>query len=279
VATQPLVQVILLVPEPLWDSFVRFLRNLRYGDVVVNQFLQGKGQLALRDLARWGINSSLGVAGLFDPATGLGFERHEEDFGQTLAVWGLPQGPYIVLPLIGPTTGRDLTGFGIEFFTNPTFWLDEPLVEWPLTALSYLNQAVEAREGIAQVAAEAADPYVFIREAYLQRRRFLIYDGKPPPLDDALLDEALDEALDDLELEDGGADLEGSSSGPPAAADALPGLDDLEDGGPPTSPDDLPGLDEDLRAGGGPTGIDDLPGLDDEPAPPASPVDELPGLE
>lgn len=258
VALRPVVAILLIVPEPLRERFRLFLKNLRYGDVVTNQLLQGKPELAARDLLRWIVNSSLGIAGAFDVAKDMGLPEHEEDFGQTLAVWGFPQGEYVVLPFVGPTTHRDMVGFAVAFFTNPNFYVPETLISTPITVLSYANQAVDAREGLARVAGEAADPYAFVREAYLQRRRFLIYDGHPPS--SAAADVA---ALDALDLEG----LEGAEAGSEEvrSPDDLEGLEESRKGERVRSADDLPGLEDVLeRPSAGDEGAqaDDLPGLD-----------------
>jgi phospholipid-binding lipoprotein MlaA len=253
-----------------------FLQNFRYGDTVLNQFLQGKPELALQDLQRWLINSTVGLAGFFDPATRLGYPRHVEDFGQTLAVWGLPEGPYLVVPLIGPMTLRDGVGYAIAIWTSFGPLIDNAAAEYTLTAMAYLEPRIETLDDLRKLEEEAADAYVFLREAYLQRRRKEIHDGFPPAgriegLDDALELDELDEldgaapgkAPDALEREPAGADdLPGLEDlgREPADADELPGLGDLATA-PPTA-DDLPGLD-DL---GGPPGVADLSGLDDLPA-------------
>lgn len=270
VAVEPVVAILLVVPKPVREGFRNFLRNLRYGDVVVNQWLQGKPHLVRDDLKRWVINSTLGIAGIFDPATGFGLPAHEEDFGQTLAVWGFPEGAYIVLPLIGPTTVRDGVGFGISFVTDPNFWISEPLVNNTLIILSYVNRIEEAGAGIDQLAAEAADPYTFAKEAYRQRRLFLIYDGKPPTQAIEGLD-ALDEMEDLEDLEDLEAEGEQGAAGAPADEGGLGGLPGLDDVGASAvdSPLDLPGLDalEPEPSASDPAALD---GLDD--------LDALPGL-
>ena len=259
VAVEPVVAVLLIIPKPVRQGFRNFLRNLRYGDVVVNQWLQGKPHLVGEDLKRWVINSTLGIGGIFDPATQFGLPAHDEDFGQTLAVWGFPQGAYIVLPLIGPTTVRDSAGFAISFVTDPNFWVSEPLVNTTLTVLSYVNRIEEAGSGLDKLAAEAADPYTFAREAYLQRRLFLIYDGRPPT--QAI--EGLD-ALGDLDLEEEEpADEEREA----AAGDGLEGLPGLDDLPAPRldSPLDLPGLEALEPEASAPAPSSDLEGLDGLP--------------
>jgi phospholipid-binding lipoprotein MlaA len=125
------------------------------------------------------INTTAGIGGILDVATKWGYEENQEDFGQTLGVWGLGQGPYLVLPILGPTTLRDLPGKGFTevtkalVYSNDDFF-DKVVVLEILDRRSRLAGALEARDR------SAADPYVFTRQAYLQRRLFLVHDGKPP---------------------------------------------------------------------------------------------------
>lgn len=258
----PIVQIyVIAVPEPAREGISNFLGNIRYVDTVINQALQGKPGLALQDFGRLAVNSTLGIGGFLDVASDMGFEKHDEDFGQTLAVWGVPSGEYMVLPLLGPTTMRDSLAFAFSFVTSPSLYVDIPVVSPTVTVLSYVNRRLEATEGIAFAAREAADPYEFTKQAWLQRRQFLIHDGNPPEpeiegLDDLDLDDL--EGLDDLGPGDGALEPE-----PPSATDDLPGLDDLR---VPGEHGDLPGLD-DLEPGPSasePRGDHaDLPDLDD----------------
>jgi hypothetical protein len=214
---------------------------------------------------------------MFDVATDFGYAVHDEDFGQTLAVWGFPEGRYLVLPLIGPTTQRDLAGFAVSFFTDPNFYVSEPLVNNVVTVLSYANRALDSRSGLNKVAQEAADPYVFVREAYLQRRRFLIYDGQLPlrGTDD------LGEALDALDLDaEGDVGKPSGEAGTGRTVDDLPGLEGESGPRSARSVDDLPGL-EDVGTERGARSVDELPGLDDVGTGVGAPAgsDDLPGLE
>lgn len=187
-----------LTPDPIRSSVSNFFDNVTYLNVVLNDFLQGKGQQGLEDSSRFLINSTFGAFGLFDIATPLGLEKHTEDFGQTLAVWGVGQGTYLVLPFLGPNTARDVPDLGVSAVTNILFYFSNP-VAVPVAVLGFIDkrsrfdQAIQFRNEIA------VEPYLFTREAYLQHRQFLIYDGDPPLSDDDLfLDDPLVELEEDI---------------------------------------------------------------------------------
>ncbi|HUS23595.1 MAG TPA: VacJ family lipoprotein [Candidatus Binatia bacterium] len=158
-----------------------FFDNLFYPRTIVNDLLQGKLQQFGEDLARFVVNSTFGVAGLFDVAAAGGLEAHAEDFGQTLGFWGLGPGWYLMLPLIGPTDNRDLVGRGGDWFTNPLN-LDWVPTDWNLAA-NALNTVEERAQFFAadRLMEQQLDRYAFVRTLYLQRRMNLVYDGNPPP--------------------------------------------------------------------------------------------------
>lgn len=176
------------IPRPVRTATSNFFHNLRYLDTVLNGFLQGKVAQGSSDLARFGINSTIGIVGLFDVASKLGLPSHDEDFGQTLAVWGAGPGEYLVYPLIGPSGVRDTGGVVVSMLTNPIFYIASP-VAIPLGIISVID--LRARnEGFTRFRdAAALDPYIFTRESYLQYRQFEIYDGKPPRVKLEFLDE------------------------------------------------------------------------------------------
>lgn len=163
-----------------------FLENLRYPITIVNDFLQGKVRQGGADIARFAINSTVGLLGIFDPATEIGLRANDEDFGQTLAVWGVPQGPYLMVPVFGPYT---LThGLGALVDTQASL-----MTQYPDSSLTgkvggwYLVHKRYRILGADEEVQRAFDPYLFIRDAYLQYRRFQIYDGNIP--DDDLFPE------------------------------------------------------------------------------------------
>jgi phospholipid-binding lipoprotein MlaA len=171
-------------------SFVRtgvgnFFHNLQYPSTILNQLLQGKLALAGRDSLRLFVNTVFGVGGLFDVATPNGLAEHDEDLGQTLAVWGVPAGPYVVLPLLGPTSVRDAPATYAQYFVDPLTYAD---MHWQeraaLRALDFVGIRAELLS-LEPTLDRVYDRYAFIRDAWAQRRRYLIYDGNPPeePLD------------------------------------------------------------------------------------------------
>lgn len=190
------------VPEPARRAVNNFFTNLTGPNVVLNDILQGKFHQAFEDTMRFVFNSTFGIAGLMDVASGKGLVRHEEDFGQTLAVWGVPQGPFLMIPVLGPFTTRALPGAAVSYFTYPLFWVDDLRVTGPMAALGFINLRADAEASIRVVRDTALDPYVFVRNAYLQRRNFLVWDGAPPVGD--LLDE-----LDDMDAGEGGMGASG----------------------------------------------------------------------
>jgi len=171
-------------PKGFQILVANFFSNIGYMDTVINDFLQGKGKQGMSDLGRFLVNSTVGFAGLGDPATGLGLKKHNEDFGQTLAVWGVPQGAYIFYPLLGPSSVRDTFGIASAYATNPLFWISfnatAPEITIPLSILSALNARSQAMQATNMVSELALDPYVFTREAWRQNRLYEIYDGHPP---------------------------------------------------------------------------------------------------
>ena len=146
--------------------------------IVINAGLQGKAGNAGVSLARFLVNSTVGVFGIFDVASSLGLELVDEDFGQTLGVWGVGDGAYIMLPAMGPTTARNLTGDVVDNFVLP-----EIALTTPQTILVFALKAVEARaslipqEGLLN---DSLDPYLFVKDIYFQRQLYELYDGNPP---------------------------------------------------------------------------------------------------
>jgi len=172
-----------VVPKPMRTAVSNFYDNSTYMNTVLNDFLQGKGQQGFLDLIRFLINSTLGIGGLVDVASSMGLERHDEDFGQTLATWGIGQGAYIIYPLMGPNSARNTPDFLTATATDPLFWAGfvlAPYVTIPVTVLKYVDERAQLL-GASDMRDELSlDPYIFTREAWRQRREYLIYDGNPP---------------------------------------------------------------------------------------------------
>jgi phospholipid-binding lipoprotein MlaA len=170
-----------LAPLPVRAGVANFLANI--GDLWVgtNNLLQGKFVAGANDFGRVLVNSTLGILGIFDVATPLGFERHNEDFGQTLAVWGVDDGPYVVLPFFGPRTVRDAGGLAVDMAADPLGHQDDHVRSRnTLTGLRILDTRAELLPADRVIREAATDRYAYLREAYLQRRRSLIHDGRPP---------------------------------------------------------------------------------------------------
>ncbi len=170
-----------VMPEFARTGVSNFFSNLKDPGIMVNNLLQGKPKDSASDLGRFLVNSTLGIYGLFDVATHMGLEKHNEDFGQTFAVWGVPDGPYLVLPILGPSNFRDGFGEIPDWYMLPTTHMEEQSTASKLFALRLVNRRAQLLDE-SDILDEAAgqDPYVFIREAYRQRRINLIYDGDPP---------------------------------------------------------------------------------------------------
>ena len=125
----------------------------------------------------------MGIGGFFDPAAPMGMKKHQEDFGQTLGVWGVGQGAYLVFPVYGPSTARDAPGLAVSTATSAVFWTGfflSPAISVPVSLLAAVDLRSRASNAIRFVNESALDPYVFTREAWVQHRTFLIYDGNPP---------------------------------------------------------------------------------------------------
>ena len=169
------------VPQFMRTGVKNFLSNLFYPTVILNDVLQGKFSQAGQDLGRFVTNSTAGIGGLFDVATRAGMPEHEEDFGQTLAVWGIGDGWYLVLPFLGPSTNRDLVGRVGDTYTSVLGDMDtEPALA--LSAARVLDRRVELL-GAGAVLKQQFDRYAFVRTAYLEQRRNRIHDGNPPAED------------------------------------------------------------------------------------------------
>ncbi len=156
-------------------SVSNFYDNFAYPITIVNQFLQGKFKLGFSDLGRFVVNTTVGLLGLFDPATKMGLDHHDEDFGQTLGAWGLPSGAYFVVPLWGPATTRSGTGDIVSFFVHPSNLIEDENIWYAYFA----GWAVQARASLLEAEELiSGDRYLFIRDAFLQRREFLVNDGQ-----------------------------------------------------------------------------------------------------
>ena len=182
--TKPLAQgYAAVLPDVVRTGVSNFYTNLRYPTVPLHQLLQGKPRLALEDTGRFLINSTVGLAGILDPATQMGLVRHREDFGQTFGVWGFPMGDYIVLPIWGGGTTRDLVGDALGAFLYAPRYMGEAEHRVAVIALDVINVRAQV---LGQEDLIRGDRYIFLRDSWLQRREYLTKDGEveDPFLDD-----------------------------------------------------------------------------------------------
>ena len=169
-----------VLPQPVRNGVNNFFNNLRAPTTLLNDILQGKPKRAQETINRFLVNSTIGLLGFVDIATRLGFPEHQEDYGQTLAVWGVPAGPYIVLPLLGPSTLRDAVGKVPEFYIADPLWEPD---DTAVTIARFSVRAVDIRSRLLdldRVIKMQVDPYLFFRETYLQNRQRAILDGGQP---------------------------------------------------------------------------------------------------
>ena len=165
----------IITPDIVEIGVTNFTHNVEDLSVALNNILQGKINEGVSDIFRFTINSTLGLAGFIDIASNLGFKKHDEDFGQTLAIWGIPDGPYIVLPGLGPSTLRDTLAMIPDAFLTPLYVINHDRTSYSLTAIDLIDTRARYL-GLESVV--IGDEYLFYRDAYLQSREFEILDGK-----------------------------------------------------------------------------------------------------
>ncbi len=166
-----------VTPAPVRTGVGNFFKNLAYTTVILNDLLQGKGVQFLTDTTRLLVNTTIGIGGLFDPAAQMGLAAHDEDFGQTLGKWGVPSGPYLVIPIFGPSTVRDGFGLVADHFSEPDTYLID---DWKAQAGVTVASLIDTRAALLStddLITNSFDPYAFMRNAYLQRREFQMKDG------------------------------------------------------------------------------------------------------
>jgi phospholipid-binding lipoprotein MlaA len=215
------------VAKPVAKAYVkvmpRFVRtgvsnvfnNLNTIGTVVNDVLQGKMKQAGRDSARFLLNSTFGLAGLLDPASAAGLEFNDEDFGQTFGKWGMEPGPYLMLPLLGPSTFRDSFGKLVDQFTYPVTYLEDDSTRLIIRGVSLLDTRAELLDLDEQID-RSYDRYAFIRNAWLQRREFQVTDGN---IDDPSLE--LEEGMEEEPPAEAATDA-GQETAPETAPESPP---------------------------------------------------------
>ena len=175
-----------VTPQFARSGVTNFFNNLEEIDTTINQVLQGEIKYAFNDAGRFVINTTIGLFGLIDVASKMGLERHEEDFGQTLGVWGFDSGPYIMIPFLGPSNPRDLLSRPISSFLSGTFAMEDDDVKITLVGID----ALETRERLLDAETLIiGDKYIFVKDAYVQSREYEINNGSTKD----------DEFLDDME--------------------------------------------------------------------------------
>jgi phospholipid-binding lipoprotein MlaA len=203
---RPVAHAYRKTPQFVQTGVHNFFTNLDYPIVMVNDLLQGQIKPFMTDTVRLVLNTTIGIGGLFDPATHAGLDKNDRDFGQTLGKWGVKKGPYLVLPFLGPSDVRDTVGRIADDFTTPRQYIRNPYVDYGLLVLD----DIDVRAGLLdadRLLDAAYDPYAFMRNAYLQRRDFKVNGGQSSSEEDQekkLLEEA------------------GDDSGTPEAAPAAP---------------------------------------------------------
>ncbi len=199
---RPIAETYVDITSPVVRQTVtNFFDNLTYVNVIANDFLQGKFEQGVNDSLRLVFNTTLGIGGLFDVAgQDMGLAKNDEDFGQTLAVWGVDKGMYLYLPLLGPNTARDSADLLASALLNPLFYVSAPLSL--VSTLNSINTRADLLDASTIRDEAAIDPYTFTREAYLQKRQYLQYDGNAPNLmqEDDIFDD-FDEASGVLTIE------------------------------------------------------------------------------
>ena len=224
-----------ITPKPVQFVVGNFFSNL--GDLWTgfNNLLQGKGKAAASDTARFFVNSTLGFLGFADVATEMGLEKHNEDFGQTLGWWGVPSGPYFVIPLLGPSTIRDAASRSVDIYGQPYMWQEgHDALKWSLWTVDKVHTRASLLDAENAFNDAALDKYTLMRDGWLARRRNQVYDGDPPDEDDAADPYGDDPYADDPyaddptqdELDSGAADDASAQSAADKASDAAANVSD-----------------------------------------------------
>ncbi|MEO2266864.1 MlaA family lipoprotein [Pseudoalteromonas pernae] len=185
-----------VTPAPVRRSVVNFTNNIVAPTDAVNAALQGKADKTGIAVARFLVNTTVGIGGLFDVATSLGLDYVDEDFGQTLGVWGVGDGAYVMLPGMGPSTVRNFTGDMVDNFVLP-----EIALTTPQTILVFALRVVETRASLIpqeSLLNESLDPYTFVKDVYYQRQLYEVYDGNPPMQEEPEAEDYDDDFLENL---------------------------------------------------------------------------------
>ena len=210
-----------VTPQFLRTGVSNFLDNLEYPIVIVNDLLQARFKPFVRDTGRLLMNTTLGIGGLLDPATQAGLEKNENDFGLTLGHWGLGTGPYLVIPFLGPSDVRDGLGRIPDGYASPQNYIDGWQFEYSIWALHFLDARYRLL-GADQALDSAYDPYLFLKNAYLQRRAFLLHGGNAPGKEEEQEEKLLEEAGQDMGDESTSPKPPDGQQQPPPQPDTAP---------------------------------------------------------
>lgn len=174
---EPITCVYRRLPSPVRKVIRNGFQNLEAPSRFVNFALQAKPHRAGDEMSRFVINSTVGIGGMFDVAqNACGIQGHDADFGQTLGVWGVQPGAYLVVPALGPSDQRDLVGFAVDYVMDPLFWVPGPFwVTWPASFVKYTGEASDNIDQYEAMKKASLDPYVAMRNAYMQHREHMIY--------------------------------------------------------------------------------------------------------
>jgi len=215
-----------LTPHLVQTGVTNFLANLNEPVVMVNELLQGKFTPFMHDTSRLLVNSIIGIGGLFDPATPMGIDKNDNDFGQTLGVWGIGSGPYFVIPFLGPSDVRDTFGRATDAFgLDPRHYIRDPWTSYSLWALGFIDTRAHLLD-VEAVLQGAYDPYSFLRNAYLQNRQFKVRGGRS----------STEEEEEKKLLEESGVETAPPQSPPPPESHALPESQPQSPPPPPEAP-------------------------------------------
>jgi phospholipid-binding lipoprotein MlaA len=213
---RPVARAYRKTPQFVQTGMHNFFTNLDYPIVMVNDLLQGELKPFLTDTVRLVLNTTIGIGGLFDPATSAGLDKNDRDFGQTLGKWGVKKGPYLILPFLGPSDVRDTVGRVADDFSTPRQYIRNTYVDYGLLVLD----DIDVRAGLLdadRLLDSAYDPYAFMRNAYLQRRDFKVNGGQSPSEE-----EQEKKMLEELNDDSGSADSAPAQPQPPPQAAPAP---------------------------------------------------------
>jgi len=185
-----------VTPEFVNHGVTNFFNNIEDINVIVNDLLQFKLAQGGSDTGRLLVNTVAGLGGFVDVASKLDMPKHNEDLDQTLGSWGVPTGPYVVIPLLGPSTPRGVAGLAVDGVTNPLYWINPVVIAYTTGTLKLVDTRADLLSATKIIDEASVDRYEFIRNAYFQDRNYNIYDGNPPPSSE---EEDLEKQMDELE--------------------------------------------------------------------------------